>query len=128
MTNKVLPINMSSSVLSEMKGDLTIALQKCLQEMDKVDSDTGKVTLSITITKDKVPVTTEKDYRDATVPKFKWKAESNVPMKTAYDGEFGGEYELTKEGETYALKPISGQTSMFDVDEDEDEDEEDEDE
>ena len=73
-------------------------------------------------------MTTEKDYRDATVPKFKWKAESNVPMKTAYDGEFGGEYELTKEGETYALKPISGQTSMFDVEEDEDEDEEDEDE
>ena len=126
MTNKVLPINMSSSVLSEMKGDLTIALQKCLQEMDKVDSDTGKVTLSITITKDKVPVTTEKDYRDATVPKFKWKAESNVPMKTAYEGEFGGEYELTKEGESFVLKPINGQTSMFDVEEDEDEEDEDE--
>ena len=126
MTNKVLPINMSSSVLSEMKGDLTIALQKCLQEMDKVDSDTGKVTLSITITKDKVPVTTEKDYRDATVPRFKWKAESNVPMKTAYEGEFGGEYELTKEGESFVLKPINGQTSMFDVEEDEDEEEEDE--
>ena len=127
MTNKVLPINMSSSVLSEMKGDLTIALQKCLQEMDKVDSDTGKVTLSITITKDKVPVTTEKDYRDATVPKFKWKAESNVPMKTAYEGEFGGDWELVSEDGSYNLKPISGQTSMFDMDEDdldEDEDEE----
>ena len=124
MTNKVLPINMSSSVLSEMKGDLTIALQKCLQEMDKVDSDTGKVTLSITITKDKVPVTTEKDYRDATVPKFKWKAESNVPMKTAYDGEFGGEYELTSEDGSYGLKSINGQTSMFDDEEDEEDDEE----
>ena len=50
------------------------------------------------------------------------------PVPWTLDGEFGGEYELTKEGETYALKPISGQTSMFDVDEDEDEDEEDEDE
>lgn len=126
MTNKVLPINMSSSTFSEIKGDLTMALDKCFKEMEKADSDTGKVTLTINIVKDKVPVTTEKDYRDATVPKFKWKAESNVPMKTAYEGEFGGEYELTKEGESFVLKPINGQTSMFDVEEDEDEEEEDE--
>ena len=126
MTNQVLPISMGNSILSDMKGDLTEALQKCLTEMDKAESDTGKVTLTIAITKDKVPVTTEKDYRDATVPKIKWKAESNVPMKTAYEGEFGGEYEMTQDGGRYCVKPLSGQTSMFDVEEDEDEEDDEE--
>lgn len=116
----VLPINMASSTFSEMKGDLKKALDKCLTEMKKVDSDVGKVTLAISITKDKMPVTTEKDYRDAVVPRFKWKAESNVPMKTAYEGELGGEYELIDGEDGFALKSINGQTSMFD-DEDEDE-------
>jgi hypothetical protein len=122
-----MPINLSSGTLSGMKGDLTQALQDCLKKMEDAKSDTGKVTLSITITKDKIPVTTEKDYRDATVPRFKWKAESNVPLKEAFEGDFGGDYELTSEDGSYGLKSINGQTSMFDVDED-DEDEEDEDE
>ena len=118
-----MPINLASGTLSEMKGDLTQAMQDCLKKMEDAKSDTGKVTLSITITKDKIPVTTEKDYRDATVPKFKWKAESNVPLKEAFDGEFGGEYELTKEDGTYCLKSIDGQTSMFDEEADDEEDE-----
>jgi len=119
-----MPINLASGTLSEMKGDLTQALQDCLKKMDEAGSDVGKVTLSISITKDKIPVTTEKDYRDATVPKFKWKAESNVPMKNAFEGEFGGEYELTSEDGSYGLKSINGQTSMFDDEEDEEDDEE----
>jgi len=120
----IMPINMASSTFSEMKGDLTQAINKCLKEMEKADSDVGKVTLTISIVKDKMPVTTEKDYRDAVVPRFKWKAESNVPLKTAYEGELGGEYELTKEEDGFALKSINGQTSMFDEDDDTEEDDE----
>ena len=115
-----MPINLASGTLSAMKGDLTQAIQDCLQKMDDARSDTGKVTLGITIVKDKIPVTTERDYRDAVVPKLKWKAESNVPMKNAFEGEFGGEYELTKDDGTYGLKCIGGQTNLFDEDEDED--------
>ena len=118
-----MPINLASGTLSGMKGDLTQALQDCLKKMDEANSDVGKVTLSISIVKDKLPVTTEKDYRDATVPKFKWKAESNVPLKEAFDGEFGGDYELTNDDGTYGLKSINGQTSMFDVEDDVEEDE-----
>ena len=120
----IMPINMASSTFSEMKGDLTQAINKCLREMEKADSDVGKVTLTISIVKDKMPVTTEKDYRDAVVPRFKWKAESNVSLKTAYEGELGGEYELTKEEDGFALKSINGQTSMFDEDDDTEEDDE----
>lgn len=119
-----MPINLASGTMSEMKGDLTKALQNCLKKVDDVGSDVGKVTLSISITKDKLPVTTEKDYREATVPKFKWKAESAVPMKSAFDGEFGGEYELTTEDGSYGLKSINGQVSMFDEDDNELEDDE----
>ena len=121
-----IPINMASGTLSKMKGHLTEAIQDCLKKMDEAQSDTGKVTLTITITKDKIPVTTEKDYRDATVPKFKWKAESNVPLKEAFDGEFGGDYELAREAGQYGLKSISGQTAMFDDEDEDDLDEEDE--
>lgn len=121
-----MPINLASGTLATMKGDLTQALQDCLKKMEDAGSDVGKVTLSISIVKDKIPVTTEKDYRDATVPKFKWKAESNVPMKEAFEGEFGGEYELTSEGGSYGLKSINGQTSMFDVEEEEEDEEDDE--
>ena len=121
----MMPITMASSTLSEMKADLTKALQDCFEKMDEAKSDTGKVSLSVSIVKDTLPVTTEKDYRDAVVPKIKWKVESNVPMKTAFDGEIGGEYELTKEDGTYGLKSINGQTSMFDdYDEEDEEDEE----
>lgn len=119
----LMPINMSSSTFSEMKGDLTQALNRCLKEMEKVDSDSGKVTLTISIKKDKLPITTESAYRDAVVPRFKWKAESNVPMKTAFDGELGGDWELTEDDGGYGLKSISGQTSMFDEEEDDEEDE-----
>ncbi len=119
-----MPINLASGTLSEMKGDLTQALQDCLKKMESAKSDTGKVTLAITIRKDKMPVNGEKDYREAEVPTFKWKAESNVPMKEAFEGEFGGEYELTSEDGSYGLKSIGGQTSMFDMDEDEEDDEE----
>ena len=117
-----MPINLASGTLSEMKGDLTQALQDCLRKMNEAKSDTGKVTLSITIKKDKMPIKSEKDYREADVPTFKWKAESNVPLKEAFDGEFGGEYELTEEDGSYGLKSLGGQTSMFDVDDGDEED------
>lgn len=120
----IMPINMASSTFSDMKGDLTKAMQDCLKKMDEAKSETGKVTLTITVTKNMIPVTTEKDYRDAEVPSWKWKAESNVPMKTAFEGEFGGDYELTRDEGSYAMKCIDGQTSMFDDDEDEEDDEE----
>lgn len=119
-----MPINLASSTMSEMKADLTKALQDCLKKMDDAGSDVGKVSLSISITKDTMPVSTEKDYRDAIIPTFKWKAESNVPMKTAFDGEIGGQYELTREDGSYGLKSINGQTSMFDDDEELEDDEE----
>jgi len=118
----VMPINMSSSTLSEMKGDLTKAIQDCLKKMEEVGSDTGKVSMVMVITMEEVPVTSEKEYRKARVPKVKWKVESNVPLKEAFEGEMGGGYELTKDGSVYALKSIGGQTSMFD-DDDEDEEE-----
>lgn len=126
--NNLIPISMGISIFNGVKGDLTQAIQKCLTEMEKAGSDTGKVTLGISIVLDKVPVTTEQDYREADVPKFKWKAESNVPLKTAFDGEFGGDYELAKDGSKYCLKQLGGQMSVFDMDDENDEEETDDEE
>ena len=112
--NNLMPINMNSTTLSDMKGDLTLALQDCLRKMHDTGSDAGKVTLTIQIRKELIPVTHEKEYRDATVPRFKWKAESFVPLKVALYGEFGGEWELASEDGNYGLKSLNGQTAIFD--------------
>lgn len=109
-----------------MKVDLKDAMQDCLKKMDEARSDKGKVMFSIEFFNDKVPITTEKDYRDATVTKIRWKGVSNVPLKEVFEGEFGGDYELTQDTGRYGLKSISGQTSMFDDEDEDDLDEEDE--
>lgn len=117
-----MPINMSSGNMSEMKAGWTKTIQEAIDKAREVGSETVTVTLKTVINLDKMPITTEKDYREATVPKFKWKAESNVSIKTAHEGEFGGEYELTKEDGTYGLRSINGQVSMFDAEEEDEED------
>ena len=127
MKEQIIPISLASSTFSEMKGDWTKKMQEALAKAKELGVSKGSVTLKTEFTLDKVPVTTEKDYRDAEVPKFKWKVGYTVKLENSQDGEFGGEYELTDNDGSYGLRPLDGQTSMFDED-DEDEDEEDEDE
>lgn len=117
-------INMSGSIFSDLKRDMTMTMQDAIAKMKEVGSDTATVSVKIKIELDKTPVTSEKDYRDADVPKFKHKVEYSVPVKDSREGEIGGEYELIHKEGQYGLKPLDGQTSMFD-DEDEDTEEDD---
>lgn len=126
MKSTVLPISMSSSTFSDLKRDMTIMLQGALAKMEEVGSDTGKVSVSISITIDSTPVTGEREYRSAKVPKFKHKVAYSVPMKDDKSGEFGGEYELVNEDGQASLRPISGQTSMFEAEDDDEEEAEEE--
>ncbi len=126
MKSTVLPITMSSSTFSDLKRDMTIMLQSALAKMEEVGSDTGKVSVAISITIDKTPVTGEREYRSAKVPKFKHKVAFSVPVKNDMAGEFGGEYELVQEGGQASLRPINGQTSMFEAAEDDEEEEKEE--
>lgn len=121
MKSNVLPITMSSSTFSDLKRDMTIMLQGALAKMEEVGSDTGNVSAVINITIDKTPVTGEREYRSAKVPKFKHKVTYNVPLKNDMGGEFGGEYELISEDGQVSLRPINGQTSMFEAEEDDEE-------
>ena len=114
-------INMSGSIFSDVKRDMTMTLQAALAKMEEVGSDKATVTTKIVIELDKTPVTTEKDCRAAKVPKFKAKTSFTVPVTDTRESEIGGEYELTNIEGQYGLKPLDGQTSMFD-DEDDDED------
>jgi len=121
-----MPINLASGTLSEMKGDWTKTMQEAIAKAKEVGSESATVTLKTVITLDKMPITTEKDYREATVPKLKWKAGYTVPVTNSRDGEFGGEYELTNDEGMYGLRSINGQVSMFDTEEDEEDLDEDE--
>lgn len=123
MKSTVLPITMSSSTFSDLKRDMTLTLQSALAKMEEVGSTTGKVSVSIAITIDRTPVTGEKEYRSAKVPTFKHKVGYSVPIKNDMTGEFGGEYELVSEDGQVSLRPINGQTSMFEADDGEDEEE-----
>ncbi len=125
---KTLPITMSSSIFSELRRNMTTVIQDTLLKMEEVGSNTGKISVSIGITCDEMPVTGEKDYRTAKVPKFKFKVGYKVPIEDGVDGEFGGEYELVKEDGDISLKLLDNQTSMFDDDDEDEEDEEEDDE
>lgn len=118
-------INVNGSLFSDLRKDMTKSLQDAIAKMKEVGSDKGTVSVKITIQMDKMPVTSEKDYRDADVPKFKCKTGYSVPVTDTRESEIGGEYELTNMEGLYGLKPLDGQTSMFD-DDDEDLEEDDE--
>lgn len=119
-------ISMSGSMFSELKRDMTQTLQDAIAKMKEVGSDKGTVSVKITIQMDKMPVTSEKDYRDAEVPKFKCKTGYSVPVTDTRESEIGGEYELTNMEGLYGLKPLDGQTSMFDDDDEEEMEDDDE--
>ena len=121
MKSSVLPITMSSSTFSDLKRDMTVMLQGALAKMEEIGSDTGKVFVTISITIDKTPVTGEKEYRSAKVQRFKHKVAFSVPVKNDMAGEFGGEYELVSENGQVSLRPINGQTSMFEAEEEDEE-------
>ena len=128
MSNPIMAISLSSSTFSEMKRDWNRIMQEAVAKAKELGVSKGSVTMKVEFVLDKVPVTTEKDYRDADVPKFKWKIGYQVKSENSADGEFGGGYELTEDSGSYALRPLDGQTSMFDEDDDEPEDDEEEDE
>ena len=122
MKEQIMPISLASSTFSDMKGDWTKTMQEALAKAKELGVSKGSVTLKTEFVLDKVPVTTEKDYRDADVPKFKWKVGYTVKLENSRDGEIGGEYELNEEDGSYGLRPLDGQTSMFDDDEEDEED------
>ena len=118
-------ISLSDSTFSDMKRDWTNIMQEAIAKAKELGVSKGSVTMKTDFVLNKMPVTTEKDYREADVPVFKWKVSLAVKVENSRDGELGGEYELTKQDGTYGLKTLNGQTSMFDMEED-DEDLEDE--
>lgn len=124
MKEQIMPISLGSSTFSDMKRDWTNIMQEAIQKAKELGVTKGSVTLKTEFTLDKMPVTSEKDYRDADVPHFKWKVAYAVKLENNQDGEFGGEYELAQEDGKYGLRSLDGQTSMFDVEEDEEDDEE----
>lgn len=124
MKDQIMPISLGSSTFADMKRDWTQTMQEALAKAKELGVEKGSVTLKTEFTLDKMPVTTEKDYRDAEVPRFKWKVGYAVKLENSRDGEFGGEYELNEEEGSFGLRPLDGQTSMFDMDEDEEDDEE----
>ena len=123
MKESIMPISLGSSTFSDLKRDWTNTMQEALAKAKELGVSKGSVTLKTEFNLDKMPVNGEKDYREADVPRFKWKVGYTVKLENSQDGEFGGEYDLTQEEGSYGLRPLDGQTSMFDEDEDEMEDE-----
>lgn len=122
MKESIMPISLASSTFSDMKRDWTNTMQEAIAKAKELGVSKGSISLKTEFVLDKMPVNSEKDYREADVPRFKWKVGYTVKLENSQDGEFGGEYELTQEEGSYGLRPLDGQTSMFDEDEDEMED------
>ena len=122
MKEQIMPISLGSSTFADMKRDWTQTMQEALAKAKELGVEKGSVTLKTEFVLDKMPVNSEKDYREAEVPKFKWKVGYTVKLENSQNGDFGGEYELTQEEGSYGLRPLDGHTSMFDEDDDEMED------
>lgn len=124
MKEQIMPISLGSTTFSDMKRDWTTTMQEALAKAKELGVSKGSVTLKTEFVLDKMPVNSEKDYREAEVPKFKWKVGYVVKLENSNDGEFGGEYEMTEQDGSYGLRPLDGQTSMFDEDDEVEDDEE----
>ena len=122
MKESIMPISLGSSTFSDLKRDWTNTMQEALAKAKELGVSKGSVTLKTEFNLDKMPVNGEKDYREADVPRFKWKVGYTVKLENSQDGEFGGEYELTTDDGSFGLRPLDGQTSMFDEGEEEMED------
>ena len=105
MKESIMPISLGSSTFSDLKRDWTNTMQEALAKAKELGVSKGSVTLKTEFNLDKMPVNGEKDYREADVPRFKWKVGYTVKLENSF-----------------GLRPLDGQTSMFDEDEEEMED------
>lgn len=108
---KVKQISMESDTFDELKQDMTVEINKLLNNMQNFGAEKATVKVSLDITLEEKELD---DVGNAIVPKFEHKVTTTVQIKNEKKGELDGEYILEADGHGgHILKPLSSQMDMF---------------
>ena len=110
--SKIKPINLDSDTFSQLKTDMTQALNRLLRTMQSgVGADSASLTVKLNV---ELKDETTDDGSAVTVPVFEHTVTSNVQVKNKVDGKLNGYYSLVDDGRgNYSLKPLNDQIDMF---------------
>lgn len=108
-------INMSSETLASLKADMDDMIAKTLDSMHVAHCGEATISVKLKISLEKVPVTNEKEYREALRPKFDHTVTTSVQIKDQKKGTTSGDYEMYHDPSTgkWCMKDIKSQISMF---------------
>ena len=108
-------INMSSETMASLKADMDDMITKTLDSMQVAHCGEATISVKLKISLEKVPVTNEKEYRDALRPKFDHTVTTSVQIKDQKKGTTSGDYEMYRDPDSgkWCMKDIKSQISMF---------------
>ncbi len=119
---KIKPIDFNAETFNYIKEDLTRELNLLLKNMEEMGSDSGKLSMAITVELEDKELD---DGDEHTVPTFKHKIKSGFQVQHDCDGALEGDYVLEKGKDgNYQLSLLTEQLDMLEEEEDEAEPEE----
>ncbi len=115
---KIKPIDFNAETFNYIKEDLNKELNLLLKNMEDMGSDSGTLTMTITVTLEDKELD---DGDEHTVPEFKHKIKSGFKVQHDCEGEMEGDYVLEKGKDgNYQLSLLTEQLDMLEEDEEED--------
>lgn len=105
-------INLDNDTFSELKTDMTHAINALISNMEAADSEEGAVTVKLSVQLD---TAADRNGEIQKIPKFTHKVGYAVKVEGKFDGCVAGVYSLQRDSiGRYALRPIDEQISVFD--------------
>ena len=123
MSDKTYVLSLSANTFNAFKMDFDSALQRLLQKMDRLQSDSASINCKISVTLTPAPernfdATREGDTVQVMKPSFSHEISTEIKVKDKTTGNLSGNRKLVWDEELmeYVMKDIDdGQTSLFDT-------------
>ena len=123
MSNKTYVLSLSADTFNAFKMDFDSALQRLLQKMDRLQSDSASINCKISVALTPAPernfdATREGDTVQVMKPSFSHEISTEIKVRDKTTGNLSGNRKLVWDEELmeYVMKDIDdGQTSLFDT-------------
>ena len=123
MSDKTYVLSLSADTFNAFKMDFDSALQRLLQKMDRLQSDSASINCKISVALTPAPernfdATQEGDTVQVMKPSFSHEISTEIKVKDKTTGNLSGNRKLVWDEELmeYVMKDIDdGQTSLFDT-------------
>lgn len=117
-SSNVMPVNMESEALENLKRDMDLLITRTLMAMQKWDNNEAAITVKLTINLEDAAAEDGKGgMRAVIVPRFEHKVSAVLQAKSEIKGRANESCELVFDPDTntYAMKSLDkNQTSLFD--------------